>query len=551
MTPCQAEGCFQPRQPVPWRTRAEKREYSRYFGEILEYSHKYNKKSVWDIGVAIVALYLLFLAVAAIPIASIPLHVPSGFINEGFNAYYSFAAISHGILYPPPDALIVNNYPPLSFYLVGLFGQLFGDHILAGRIIATGSLLAVAANIFLLCRWMGCDRLLATFGSGVFLATISVFATGYVAANDPQLLGHAFITSGAVMFLIATDRDQPRTALIAISAVLVVVGGLVKHNLVALPLAICTWAAIYDRRSLAKFVVSLLAIGGLALAILYDIWGQRIVAGVLYHSRFIWWPRILGMSRGTIFLLPIVLITALGFWLSTNRRKINFVIIYAVWSAAVGFPLFAGEGIDLNVLFDLVIALSMGSVGCVVVLQQRGTYFWTCTRRIIVTSIVLPVFVWAFYKQIYKGDIYESYRHLHDASAWSELEEMVSKVNGRVACNALAVCYWAGKQFELDFFNYGQKLYKNSVNDKNLLQRRFASGYYAAILLKGVQSSNNSSIWIPAPYFPETETSTLLSWYEPIRCLQSLESGYSICLLMRRTHPVKPDEATRSHIGVL
>jgi hypothetical protein len=514
----------------------------------IVYSHQYNnkKKSVWDVGVAAAALYVLFLAVAAIPIASIPLHVPRGF-NEGWNAYHSLAAISQGTLYPSPDALTVTNYPPLSFYLVGLFGQLFGDHILAGRIIATGCLLAVAANIFLFCRWMGCDRLLATFGSGLFLAMICVFQIGYLATDDPQMLGHAFITSGAVMFLIATDRDQPRTAFIATSAVLVVVGGLVKHNLIALPLAICTWAAIYDRRSFTKFVVSLLATGCLALAILYEIWGQRIVAGVLYHRRFIWWPRLLGMSRGTTFLLPIVLITAFGFWFSTNRRKINFVIIYAVWSTAVGFPLLAGEGVSLNTLFDLVIALVMGTVGCVLVLQQRDTYFWICSRRIIMAAIILPVIVWA----LYKHNISESYQRWRDAPAWSELEEKVSKVDGRVACDVLAVCYWAGKPFELDFFNYGQELYTNTVNDKTLLQRRFESGYYAAILLTGVPTSDNSSTWMPVPYLPETETSALLSWYRPIHCLQSDWSGYSNCLLMRRAHPVNPGGATRSHIGLL
>jgi hypothetical protein len=193
-----------------------------------------------------------------------------------------------------------------------------------------------------------------------------------------------------------------------------------------------------------------------------------------------------------------------------------------------------------------VIAVSMGSVGCVLALQQRDTYFWICARRITMSLIILPVIVWALYKQIYKETIYVSYRQWHDVSIWSELEEVVSKVDGRVACDMLSVCYWAGKPFELDFFNYGQKLYKNTVNDKTLLQRRFESGYYAAILLEGVQSSNNSSIWMPVPYLPETETSTLLSWYKPISCLQSGRSSHSICLLMRRAHPVKPDGAAAS-----
>jgi hypothetical protein len=39
-------------------------------------------------------------------------------MNEGWNAYLADAAI-HGSmpLYPSPDSLVTNNYPPLSFYL--------------------------------------------------------------------------------------------------------------------------------------------------------------------------------------------------------------------------------------------------------------------------------------------------------------------------------------------------------------------------------------------------------------------------------------------------
>jgi hypothetical protein len=502
------------------------------------YFHEKRNRSTWDVGVAVAAIFVLFLALAAIPVALIPLHIPRDY-NEGWNAYLSFAAITGGILYPPADALTLNNYPPLSFYFVGLFGQLAGDHILAGRIISFSSLGAIAANIFLLCRWMGCDRLLAAFGSGTFLATFCVFAPNFIAMNDPQLLGHASITSSAVIFLTTIERHQPRTASIAVSAFLVVLGVLVKHNLVALPLAMCTWAAIYDRRSLAKFVVAVSTIGALALATLYGIWGQRLVANILYHARVISFPHFLKQFRGVFrFLLVYFVITAVGFGLSTERRKISFVMIYVFWSAIVGFPLLAGMGVDLNVLFDLLIALAMGSVGCVLVLQPRDTdaHFWIGARRILTFAMILPGLVRAHNQQTIDG----LYRQWHDASAWSELAHEISKVDGRVACGSLAVCYWAGKPFEVDFFNYGQKLFKNTVND-HVLQRRFESGYYAAILLPVAPSPVDPSAWIPFPYLPEMETSTLLMWYAPasggvaprIRCLRMFGAG-SQCLLTRR-----------------
>src|SRR5215469_14305598 len=46
--------------------------------------------------------------------------------NEGWNAYFADAVASGGVLYPPTDTLIVNNYPPLSFYALGLAARPFG-----------------------------------------------------------------------------------------------------------------------------------------------------------------------------------------------------------------------------------------------------------------------------------------------------------------------------------------------------------------------------------------------------------------------------------------
>src|SRR3954452_21315861 len=52
--------------------------------------------------------------------------------NEGWNAYNADAAAA-GHLYPPPDALIGNNYPPLSFLLIGGLARQFGDALYIGR----------------------------------------------------------------------------------------------------------------------------------------------------------------------------------------------------------------------------------------------------------------------------------------------------------------------------------------------------------------------------------------------------------------------------------
>src|ERR1700679_2037626 len=56
--------------------------------------------------------------------------------NEGWNAYFTQIALSGGNLYPGGASLITNNYPPLSFYVVGIVGLLTGDNIFAGRMVA-------------------------------------------------------------------------------------------------------------------------------------------------------------------------------------------------------------------------------------------------------------------------------------------------------------------------------------------------------------------------------------------------------------------------------
>lgn len=44
--------------------------------------------------------------------------------NEGWNAYFADAAMGKMPLYPSASQLITNNYPPLSFYIVGSIGRL-------------------------------------------------------------------------------------------------------------------------------------------------------------------------------------------------------------------------------------------------------------------------------------------------------------------------------------------------------------------------------------------------------------------------------------------
>src|SRR5215469_3986319 len=64
-----------------------------------------------------------------------PLHVPLD-PNEGWNAYHASAAIARRNPYPPAESFLVNNYPPFSFYVIGIIGLWLGDNIVAGRLVS-------------------------------------------------------------------------------------------------------------------------------------------------------------------------------------------------------------------------------------------------------------------------------------------------------------------------------------------------------------------------------------------------------------------------------
>src|SRR5262249_11890088 len=108
--------------------------------------------------------------------------------NEGWSAYFADAALGRMPLYPHPDQLITNNYPPLSFYIVGAFGWLFNDPVLAGRLLSLAGVALCAGGIFVAIKGFVGDSLAAGVGALYFLATMSRFFTGYVGMNDPHLL---------------------------------------------------------------------------------------------------------------------------------------------------------------------------------------------------------------------------------------------------------------------------------------------------------------------------------------------------------------------------
>jgi hypothetical protein len=377
-----------------------------------------------------------------------------GDYNEGWNAYLADRAMEGAPLYSDRTAVWTNNYPPLSFYVVGVIGFVLGDNIIAGRFIAFVSLLAVAANIFFLVSKFGGTRFAAATATLFFLAYQATHAHAYVALNDPQWLAHALMIVGFSMF---AYRGQSM-AMVTGAAVTMVAAGMVKHLLIAAPLAVTIWIALFDRRLFLSWVA---VAGGsvvAALVLCHLLYGPNFL-----HSVFLT-PRVvsagLAATKIVAWFMPlqVPLIGAALVALYGFSRDVALALLLVVMGLLEALLAIAGTGVSYNAAFDLMIGLSILSGLAIDKTMAMGG---PTARSAAVAALALPILLAVPARM-------QAVKHRLLAlpsygKNWNSEVQRVRTINGRVACETLSLCYWAGKDFEVDFFNYGQKLAVGAV----------------------------------------------------------------------------------------
>ncbi len=221
---------------------------------------------VW--GLLFILILIAFLSIIY-PVRCIPWNVMICGPNEGWNAYFEEAAIKGERLYPTPDQLITNNYPPLSFYAVGLVGRLLGDPIVAGRWLAFFSLLTLAFFIFKIVKELGGGATAGILAAAFFVATMGLFFERYVAMNDPQLLAQAIIMSGFLLFLKAVRERKKYFFPFAV----MLIAGFFKQSIITFPASAILWLLVRKERGnfwkYSIYSTSLITIGFLLCYLCY------------------------------------------------------------------------------------------------------------------------------------------------------------------------------------------------------------------------------------------------------------------------------------------
>jgi len=392
---------------------------------------------VWD---ASAALALVVLALLMRNVLAIPAHVPLD-PNEGWNAAHALAAMAGHDLYPGPQALMVNNYPPLSFYVVGALSRHGRDVLIVGRWLALLAYLATALGIAAALRRMDC-RLRAMMLGAMFFAALLLVTSDYVGMDDPQLLGHAVQLVALLLLL----RER-----IFVSAVLFGLSLFIKHNLLALPLAAGLWLLVQDRRAGAVFLLWLLAFALSGLVLFQLDFGTSLLARLMSPRlsswanlqaavAHLWWAVLPGLAMA-------------GFW--PDRHSL-FCSLYAGAALLLGLIFAAGDGVDANAFFDLGLALSL-SLGLVV---ERGRW------PVLAAASAVPLLV--FLGVTFQDNNFFFTRSFAQSSA-RDIAFLKSRP-GPGLCDQLSLCLWAGKGAEVDVFNVGEAIKAGARNPAPLVK---------------------------------------------------------------------------------
>ncbi len=398
--------------------------------------------------------------------------------NEGWNAFHSNRLLKGEPLYPPYNALTSNNYPPLSFYLNAGLAAWLGDDLIAGRLVSFLSLLAVAAMLGTCIVEMGGRGAEAMVMSLFFLAFIAMFAKHYIGMADPQWLAHAVQLSGLYLLL----KSRNRGSLFYLAIFIMVVSGFIKQNLIALPLAVFLWLFVSDRAASVRFLVAGLSAVCVFLFTFTMIHGLDFLRGLFLDYRE-WHLETVAKAIDRQFnkLLAVLMFGVAGSVLLPQTGTFVLLQFYFMLACLWGTFISGGSGVDVNALFDIIVASIM--IGGMLLRHADRMECRTQSQAGRFSVLILAVLVVALavslpYEIVKVREFWKT-RELATESVAEDIRYL-SETRGAAMCESLALCYWAGKQFEANDFMTREKI-RAGIIERWKLTDLIESRYFSVI----------------------------------------------------------------------
>ncbi|MCP3477573.1 hypothetical protein NLM33_46300 [Bradyrhizobium sp. CCGUVB1N3] len=388
--------------------------------------------------------------------------------TESWNAFHQDAAAAGLGLYPGADQLIVNNYPPLSFFVVGGLGKLFGDSLFVGRALSIIGLLAIAVEIVLAVRMLAGSLLAGAVGAMWFVAIMAHNATRYVGANDPQIAGQAIMGAALVWFL---HRDKAKASPLP-PLLLMVLAGFWKHNIIAIPATAILWLCFHDWRSAARPVLISVGAVVLGLGACGAIFGSAFFANLLTARAYS-----LGHLVSQIGHLQWLALAAVmwGIWAWFDRASYaaRFTALHTAVALLSCLTQWLGDGVFGTAAFDLTIALAIGTGAALarIAASPAAVAIGLNRARVAVVVALALRLVLSGRQESAQVLLDPQFRARYAASAeiMATAAASVSRIPGPVYCklNNL-VCRAAGKAFVVDDFKTDQFLATGKATEADI-----------------------------------------------------------------------------------
>jgi hypothetical protein len=164
--------------------------------------------------------------------------------------------------------------------------------------------------------------------------------------------------------------------------------------------------------------------------------------------------------------------------LAARNRWLTLFSCYLAVSLIIGIVQLSGAGVGPNAMFEALIALSLCLGHLVGQSSARPFRLWTIVAC--AGSLLLAI-------------VFEGNRRIYLVVPWIEDQKAkqvatfealkVLAQPGRAVCDSLVYCYWAGKDFELDPFNYDQGV-RAGIKDAAAMHQLLEAGAYAVVQVR-------------------------------------------------------------------
>ena len=364
--------------------------------------------------------------------------------NESWNAYHIAHAFDVRRLYPDPSYMI-NNYTPLSYYIINLINFPIDNTIVTGRIVSVMSILALSITVYFTSLELQQRKYQAAFFGAIwFFVTMFRGFVGYAGMNDPHLLGLAVMSLGFLHFI-----KYRNTSYIYLSFSIFIFAGLIKNSLFAFPLTALVILVLEKNERLIKAIIFSLLLVIAICGLFYEIYGENFFSQLLIPREIKFIRIIQSAHRLQWVIIPIIY---WAYWLKVNLSTFSGYTTLTMVAIAtfIFFITGAAEGVGTNAIFELVysaaictsIAINYVSNLHYRKFSQAKFFFLLLALRTVGTLHNDPYYL--IFSPTYWDEIQSRVQIVNDEI------KTVSEMSDPVTCTLVTVCYLAGREYHAD-----------------------------------------------------------------------------------------------------